>query len=380
MKKNILLITSSDVDEEFVSSLKDSFKPLKAARLVVLTEEQYGGSAVTHLKTALRRLSLSFPGHVGAHKKSRTVRVKSSGKAAAAANGETKKSADKKLRKIRNSILRFEPARIVALSPYAMELAHKARKKSGFQTDIVGVSCSFTYDNAFFDLSTDGYTVQNTEHKNKMTEMGFRPDRVFVAGFPLDAKKYGEDATAELKSRFCRLNKPTVLLNGGLGSREIKDVYTMLSDQGDIINLLTRPGGNQKLTAEIRKNAEDKALSNVVVVNKNDSLDECLAVSDIVVTVYDAAVIYKALLLKKRVIAFGARNPLQENDLKFLAAKGVLSYAESYADTVICIYKLLENGVNSETFETDLELFMNASPLADVTAVISSLNEEPAQA
>ncbi|MDR3215970.1 MAG: hypothetical protein LBT55_00960 [Clostridiaceae bacterium] len=374
MKKNILLLTSSDVDEEFVNALKDSFKPLKEVRLTVLTEEQYGGNATTRIKTALRHAAVRLPHRRTVAPKPKNRRVKSSESAAELPAGETKKSLNKKLRRIRNAILRFEPERIVVLSPYAMGLAHKAKKKSGFKTEIFGTACAFTHDNTFFDLAADGYTVQNVEQKNKMTELGFKPDRVFIAGFPLAAKEYTSDAVAEIKGRYCRLDKPTVLLNGGLGSSEIKDVYAMLSEQGGIINLLTRPGANNKITAEIRKNAEDKGLTHVVVINKNDSLDECLAVADIVVTVYDAAVIYKALLLKKRVIVFGARNALQEGDFKFLASKGLVQYAESYADTVISMYKLFEDGLESAAFETDLDLFINKEPLAEVTSLISRLS------
>lgn len=283
--------------------------------MVVIDERQYGAEkAATRRRKNRERLIQSIPtfyrrvktmGHVF------TVKSKNKIDRRRALSNKLSGSA----RKIYNAVLRFAPDVIVVTTPRLMHETIIAKKRTRFKYPVIGLSEKFTFDKAFYNMSADGYIVENVDMKNQLTAMGYSSGRVHVMGFPIEENVPDVDYVFKLKEHLGLNLNPTVYLSGGaIGSKELMPVFELLLDQGDIINLIVNCGKNENLYSAMLRETERRNSQNVkLYLNVDEGAEDTLLASDCLITIYDGSLIYRAFLLGIPVVAFapdtGAENP-----------------------------------------------------------------------
>ncbi|HPD02951.1 MAG TPA: hypothetical protein PK245_06310, partial [Clostridia bacterium] len=198
-KRNVLLIKSEKTHKGAAAVLAGAFKNHPDLRFISIGEDKLGFKSVNTLRVlclrALKRSPLLMRGAARLQKvfADRSINDTPSG-------DKDKKQLPGKEKKLKNAVLRFEPAAIVAMTPFDMRLVLRTRKKAGLKTPVVGILNTFTLDFGFFDMSADAYLALDEAAKEKMVGLGYPEDKVTVAGYPVDAKALSEEEIAEIRA------------------------------------------------------------------------------------------------------------------------------------------------------------------------------------
>lgn len=350
-KSNVLILQSKAVPKEFVKSLELVFNDNPTHRLIVIDEGRIRGEfSIKRRDFTLRVLhKMTLVMKVVARIKAlrKTDKVKDT--RGAEKEGKTLGN----MRMVRNAILRFEPESILCASSSDLNLVLRTRKFCAFDANIIAISPFFTLDYSFFDMSVDAFVVENAECKSAMSKLGFPADKIHVCGFPVGVTIPAPEEVALLRTSLGLPMSPSVYLGvGDHFTRDFFDVFNMLLDQGEVINLAVPPLADANSTKLLRKSMDVKKATGCKLLTAGENAMNYLFASDIVVTAYDPVLIYEALLLQKPVIAFAPANETEKQDLNYLAKKGVVCYAEENPDVVLGIYKCLEKRLETAIDET----------------------------
>ena len=230
---SIVIIPTYNEKENIENIIRAVFALDKCFHILVIDERQYGAEkTATRRRKNRERLIQSIPtfyrrvktvGHVF------TVKSKNKIDRRRALSNKLSGSA----RKIYNAVLRFAPDVIVVTTPRLMHETIIAKKRTRFKYPVIGLSEKFTFDKAFYNMSADGYIVENVDMKNQLTAMGYSSGRVHVMGFPIEENVPDVDYVFKLKEHLGLNLNPTVYLSGGaIGSKELMPVFELLLDQG----------------------------------------------------------------------------------------------------------------------------------------------------
>ncbi len=374
IKDNVLIITSIAEDVSGIEAIKSEFeKNHKDYNVVVIDERQYGAEkAATRRRKNRERLIQSIPtfyrrvktvGHVF------TMKSKNKIDRRRALSNKLSGSA----RKIYNAVLRFAPDVIVVTTPRLMHETIIAKKRTRFKYPVIGLSEKFTFDKAFYNMSADGYIVENVDMKNQLTAMGYSSGRVHVMGFPIEENVPDVDYVFKLKEHLGLNLNPTVYLSGGaIGSKELMPVFELLLDQGDIINLIVNCGKNENLYSAMLRETERRNSQNVkLYLNVDEGAEDTLLASDCLITIYDGSLIYRAFLLGIPVVAFAPDTGAEKSDLKYLMEKQLVYFADDYNHVIIGMYDVIQTGLGKKLSESAL-MRTRATSLKDICTLLAS--------
>lgn len=378
VKDNVLIVTSIADDVSGIEAIKSEFeKNHKDYNVVVIDERQYGAEkSATRRRKNRERLIRSVPifyRRVKSAKHFLTVKTKKSIDKRRALSNKLSGSA----RRIYNAVLRFAPDVIIVTTPHLMHETILAKKRTRFKYPVVGLSEKFTFDKAFFNLSADGYIVENVDMKNQLTAMGYSSGKVHVMGFPIEENVPDVDYVFKLKEHLGLNLNPTVYLSGGaIGSKELMPVFELLLDQGDIINLIVNCGKNENLYSSMLRETEKRNAQNVkLYLNADEGVEDTLLASDCLITIYDGALIYRAFLLGIPVVAFAPDTGAEKSDLQYLMDKHLVYFADDYNHVIIGMYDVLQTGLGKELSESAI-VRTRASSLKDICALIASFGRD----
>ena len=374
VKDNILIVTSISDDRSGIEAIKREFeKNHRDFNVIVIDETQYGDDrAATRRSRNRERLIQSVP--------TLYRRFRSAG---TALNARTKAGPDKRrapgkklkgsTRRIYNAVLRFAPDVIVVTSPRLMHETVIAKKRTRFRYPVVGLCENFTLDKAFYNMSADGYIVENADTKNQLTAMGYSSGRVHVLGFPIEESPADVDYVMKMKEHLGLNLNPTVYLSGGtIGSKELFPVFELLLDQGNLINVIVNCGRNENLYNLMLREAERRNADNVkLYVSTDVDAEDTLLAADCIITIYDSTLIYRAFLTGIPVIAFAPDNGAEKADLAYLKDKGLIYFAEDYNHVIIGMYDVLQSNLGKQLSENALMRTRPAS-LRDICTLLAS--------
>lgn len=374
-KNNILIITSIAHERAGVEAVKKQIeKNYMNFNVIVIDEEQYGNKrAAVRRGKSHERMVQSIPTlyrHFRSAKTKMTIKTPT---------GDKRRAAAKKLRgeprRIYNAILRFTPDIILVTTPKLMHDTVFAKRMTHYKYPVVGLCERYTFDKSFYNSRADGYIVENIDMKNQLTAMGYSSSRVYVLGFPIKEKTPDVDVIVKKKERLGLNLNPTVYLSGGeIGSKELFPVYELLLDQGSMINIIVNCGRNENLYSMMLSRAEKRGAENVkVYLNTDNDIEDTLAATDCLITIYDSALIYRAFLLGIPVIAYAPDNNIERADLSYLDEKGLIYYASDYNYVIIGMCDIIQNNLGKKLSET-AAVRTHPDSLDDICATITSFS------
>lgn len=294
-----------------------------------------------------------------------------------ATNGGKRQRLSRRNRRIANAVKRYRPEFILAVTPYACAVAAEARRKTGFNTDIICITSGFAVHGTGSVHDADCYIVENSEMKEAIVRCGVPSRKVMVMGLPFDAPELTPIEREAKKQELGLPKTPTVFLNAEKNSDSV-ELLGLLTDQGNILNTVcfTRDVRN---VAPLRAVADaDGGGGGVIVLTKEELFDEYLSVSDIVVTSYDPSVLYKCFKSGKAAVIAERTGGKHEEDISYLAAQGLVLRAEHNIDTVALIYKLMQTDTAAqfaEKGEQRTEMFSLSNLAGYLTGYISTRSE-----
>ncbi|MDD4839223.1 MAG: hypothetical protein PHE93_00940 [Clostridia bacterium] len=354
MKPVILILTSNDVSEQIPKQLKQSIEALGEHYVVVFDESHYESKLKFSSAEQLQWLKMNYM------KKREKNGIKS--------ENQKKKEQKGRTNRIRNAVLRFKPSCIVCLSAYSHCIALDSRKKTGFETPILALMPSFTADKAFFDLATDAFIVENADVKAEVVRMGLPARSVVAMGLPIEIEPLSDDGRASLKQEIGLSKSTTVFLNCR-DKNDCTEMFDMLLDQGDIINIVAYCPKADTFS-ELRKLVELKSSDNVLLFDKKANFDEYLSASDIVITYYSIAAIYKSFLLGRAIITFPPKGDMATKDLNYLAKRNLIYCAKDAKDIIMGLYKLIQTDLSADMVKniSERKIDNNISDIAEFIA------------
>lgn len=375
-KNNILIITSIIEDRAGIEAIKSHFaKYLHDFNVVVIDEKQYGAERAAIRRGRVREKYIqSMP---KLYRRFRTAKLVFTGRStdlSVVRRGRAKKLRGR-ARKIYHAVLRFAPDVILVTNPRLLHETIHAKKRTRFKNPVVGMAERFTLDKSFFNMSADGYIVENPDVKNQLTALGYSSSRVFVLGFPIMEKLPDVDFLIQKKEHLGLNMNPTVYLSGGnFGSKELFPVFELLLDQGTIINIIVNCGKNENLYSLMLRETEKRGAANVkLYLNTDAEIEDTLSATDCLITIYDSALIYRAFLLGIPTIAYAPDNSADKADLSYLKEKGLIYFAEDYNQVIIGMYDVIQTNTGKKLSEAAL-LRTRANSLEEICAELASFS------
>ncbi|MEG2540458.1 MAG: hypothetical protein RSB59_01600 [Clostridia bacterium] len=330
-KPIILILTSKDEIDGVSHQLQAAIQNLGTHNVVIVGDDKYGSAIkLSHLD----RLMNARHEYQGVLEKKRNSKL---------AEKIKFKPLSKRAYRISNAVKRFNPDYILTVTPYAHYAAIEAKRRTNFKTPIAYMMLSFALDKRSYDENTSLYLVENADIKADLVKCGIRSKEIITIGLPFGIKDCTPPEIAAAKQEFGLPRTKTVFVNVS-NKRELEEIVALLTDQGDIINLVVFAEESREL-AEIRAQALGVSGMTTIFVTKADLFDSYLSVSDIVITEYDVATIYKCFISGIPVVTFG-KGENTVKDINYLVANGLLFYAKDNMDIVALLYKLLQTDVS----------------------------------
>ncbi len=327
-KRTILILTSKDELGNESKCLADAIKKIGTRNVVVMSDDKYG-SAVK--MSALDRL-MDRRGeyqYLLERKDKGVIRdnLKFTG-------------FSKRVNRINNMVKRFRPEYILCNTPYSHHCAIEAKRRARFKTQIVYLMHSFTAPARVQDDLTNVFIVENSDVKVDLVRKGVRSKDVMVMGLPYDIKKKDEVHFLFAKQELGLPKAKTVFVNIK-DKRSLERVYSLLIEQGKIINLVVYCEDaklRQQLSQKLQKHNE----TTVLFISTKDRVDEYLSVCDVLVTSYDISLVYKAMKLAIVPIILSC-NEHEMSDINYLVNKELCFKAKDEIDTVALVYKAFQS-------------------------------------
>jgi hypothetical protein len=374
VRRNILILTDSHRDNSGIKQLVDRMEEKYTDyQTIVIDEKQYTGMWWAKSQHYISKQFLQqMPRFT--HKlifKKGSIKIKE-----IRGNISEKNIIMREYRCVYNAIIRYVPDVVVVTSHKTLIYAAVAKRKGALSNKVISLMPTFSVNLDYYDHRIDGYIVENSGIKTSLTEMGVHEEKITVLGLPFEEKKYIIKEIIETKEslglNFC----PTVLLSGGrFGNREMLEVFKLLLDQGDYINVLCYCGGNGNMFNKIVRLKDLSKADNVKVYTEGANLTDLLTASDMVITSYDVPLIYRSLLRELPVITYSPDFSAEENDFKYLENKGLSYYAKDYNETIIGMYKMIQQNLGAG-FKQKIKECINKHSLIDICDFLTKTDDK----
>ena len=363
---HIVILYDKDKDEKVAEALKfyieNEFKPCDvilidhAAYTNVLIRRAQAAThwfAVRHARRLLKLISQKRE-----DKSLARIKEQSKEKYASVENKENK---DAEVNRVLNVFKRFDPVMVICTTPYALNLALRAKALYGRTVGVVGAVTDFALDPAFVRLDADGYFVENPEIKQNLVKFGVDVDRVYVVGMP--SLKIDNGMTTEDKRHALGITDdlPVVVVNGGeYNTDTVREDIVLLMRKKENYNLVIITA-NKAMRRYYMELPEFKA--GVMINEKLD--DNILDVMDILVTVPESKPVFAAFMRGVSVVLTQAVTQHEHEVRRYLVKRALAIPSRTPMETLFAVDELLIDLDRRQEFRERGEAYASMS-LSDI--------------
>ncbi|WP_026486136.1 MGDG synthase family glycosyltransferase [Caldanaerobius polysaccharolyticus] len=240
---------------------------------------------------------------------------------------------------------RFKPDFIVCTHPFTYYAIYQFKKelfKSGVK--IASIVTDFDIHSYWIDECVDIYFVASDDVKEKIIKAGVKGDNVYSTGIPVDIAFSSKPDKLEMRSKLgFKPEMPLILImGGGLGLGNIENIAREISRVRRSYQVVLIAGNNEELKNETKAIAR-KSLTLMHVTGFVDNVNEYMAASDLIVTKAGGLTISEALAMDLPIIISTALPGQETYNLDFLLKKGAALKADSPAEIIDAIDRLLRD-------------------------------------
>lgn len=355
-KPVIVIMTSKDEYHGLSQKIADAIRKIGMHNTVVMSDDKYGSAS--RLSALDRLMDRSGEYQYLLERKDKGV-IKDNLKP---------RKFSKRVNRIRNMLKRFHPEYILCLTPYAHHCAVEAKRKLKFQTNIIYMLPNFTAPKRKPDELTNVFIVENADMKVELVRMGIRSKDIMVMGFAYDIEPKTPDEVAEGKNDLGLLRNKTVFVNFQ-NRQQLINVFNLLIDQGDFANIVVY-AEDPKLIRYMNEISVRVPEAIVVYVQSRDRMDDYLSISDVAVTDYNAAVLYKCFKLGIPPIVLTEDEHAMQ-DINYLSSRGLCLKAKEDIDVIAYVYKLFQTSLARKIGEAGRE-WTKLCSLDNIAAFLAS--------
>lgn len=244
--------------------------------------------------------------------------------------------------KTKNLLERFRPHAVICTQAFPCGIIADYKKTFGHNTLLAGVLTDYAPHAYWLYDNVDMYFVPSDEAKERFISNGISPDRIELAGIPIDTKfKKVIDKKRVLNSLGLSEKEPVILMMGGSqGIGPIKDLIKVLNKSSASFQIIAVSGGNKKLYRYLRK-ITPRLNKKSVALGYADNVDELMAVSSLIVTKPGGITISEALTKGLPLLIVKPIPGHEQMNTEHLLKNKMAIRADSLQDAEIFIKELL---------------------------------------
>lgn len=239
----------------------------------------------------------------------------------------------------------FKPDAVVCTQAFPCGIvADYKRTQNAERLVLSGVLTDYAPHSYWMYDNVDAYFVPSPEIKEHFVLSGISPDRVKVAGIPINPK-FKEVPNREKIAALHNLSLdiPTVLLMGGsLGIGPIKDLIKVL-DRSDVrLQIIAVCGGNKRLFGYIKRIAP-RLSKKTAVFGYIDNIHELMGISSIIITKPGGITISEALAKGLPLLIVKPIPGQEQMNTEYLVRNKVAIKIDRLQDAAVFTKELLSN-------------------------------------
>ena len=374
--KHVVILYDKDKDKPVADALKfyiqQEFKPCD---VILVDHDEYTNSLIRKAQDAAKWFVVRH-----ARKILRVYSEKREAKAlqnikeqnkAKYVNATEKESKDAEVNRVLNVFKRFDPVMVICTTPYALNLALRAKNLYGKPVGVVGAATDFSLNPEFVRLDADGYFVENPEIKQSLVKYGVDMERISVIGMP--SLKIENGMTVEDKRHLLGISDdlPVVVVNGGdYATGTIREDIELLMRKKENYNLVIITS-NKTLRRHYMELPDFKA--GVLINDKLD--DNILDVADILVTLPQSKPIFAAFMRGVSVVVTKAVTKHEHETRRYLVKRALVIPSRTPRETLFAVEELLVDVERRQEF-SKRGVNYAAMSLSDIVNVAPQLTAE----
>lgn len=243
--------------------------------------------------------------------------------------------------KIKSLIEEVNPDVILCTHPFPLEMLSILKKKGKVSIPAAGILTDYAIHSFWLYDNIDAYVIPHEDFMQEVTDRGIAEEVVYPFGIPVNQDFLEPISKDDAKKRFgIDPDKLTLLLmGGGLGMGNIKNIYEALAKSSLDIQLIVCTGRNFNLKAQIEdisKSTDKKS----VILTYTDEISAIMSASDILVTKPGGLTIAEALIKELPIIITSAIPGQEEKNADYLLNSGIAARVKDSCSIVSLVRQL----------------------------------------
>lgn len=240
------------------------------------------------------------------------------------------------------AIAAFEPDVIISTYHFASEMVSTLKEQGEVKAPLICVITDYGLHRAWLAPQVDVYAVACEEMAVQLTAAGVPQTKVYVTGIPVgkafDRMKQKEEAKARLK---LLPDLPVVLLMAGsFGVEKVIAMYQAAAALEGDFQLVVITGRNPRLYEAMREILAVSAKP-TKLVSFTDRVADHMEAADLLVTKPGGLTVSEALASGLPMVVFDAIPGQEEDNARFLTARGMAEEVHSGAEAAEAIGRLM---------------------------------------
>jgi processive 1,2-diacylglycerol beta-glucosyltransferase len=238
-----------------------------------------------------------------------------------------------------------KPTVVVSTYPFSSSIFSKLKENGLTNVPLVTVITDHTHHSYWLYPSTDQYIVGSDETKQELIRTGIPAEKIASTGIPIRTKFLRKSNRTELIHKYQLEEKlPTVLIMGGGEGLIGKEFLTnrALEEIPGRVQLIILCGNNRKLRNRLERNLIHSK-HHIVIKGYMDSVEELMAVSDVIVTKPGGVTTSEAIAMKLPMLLIKALPGQEEDNARYLVEEGIAFEAQHPSDLAAKLALMLEN-------------------------------------
>jgi processive 1,2-diacylglycerol beta-glucosyltransferase len=248
------------------------------------------------------------------------------------------------IKKMLKLIQTEKPTVVVSTYPFSSSIFSKLKENGLTNVPLVTVITDHTHHSYWLHPFTDQYIVGSDETKKELMRIGIPSKKIASTGIPIRSKFLRKSNRTELIHKYQLEEKlPTVLIMGGGEGLIGKGFLTneALEEIPQRIQMIILCGNNKKLRLRLEKDLIHSK-HHIVIKGYTDSVNELMAVSDVIVTKPGGVTTSEAIAMKLPMLLIKALPGQEEDNARYLLEEGIAVEAH-HSELAVKLSLMLEN-------------------------------------
>ncbi|WP_027309434.1 glycosyltransferase [Caloramator sp. ALD01] len=247
--------------------------------------------------------------------------------------------------KIKGLIEEYEPQAIVCTHPFPLEMVSKLKRKNKIECPCIAILTDYAPHSFWLYSHIDAYVIPNEDFIQDLVEKGIEKETIYPLGIPVSEEFLQRIDKREARKELELDDKFTVLLmGGGLGIGNIKDMFEKLAFSKLDIQIIACAGQNIKLRNQLNEIAS-RTNKRTIVFDYTDNINLLMSASDLLISKPGGLTITEALIKEIPIVINSAIPGQEEKNADYLLNNGIAARIHSDDSVVSILMQLLNSKV-----------------------------------